>query len=121
MQILGREYGFLFSVGAEREIMELCPEGDLKNLQALLTASKADGIRKAVEMLCALSRWYEKAAALEQGPDYVQQPLTPELIELLPFSQFQALQAEAMQCILRDCGQSVEAAPGKKEKAPRSS
>ena len=121
MEILGREYGLLFCVGAEREIMELCPDGDLKNLQALLSASKADAVQKCVEMICVLSRWHEKAAALENGAEGAQDPLTPELIELLPFAQFQALQAEAARCILRDCGRSVEAAPGKKEKAPGSS
>ena len=121
MEIFGREYGLLFCVGAEREIMELCPDGDLKNLQALLSASKADAVQKCVEMICVLSRWHEKAAALEKGAECAQEPLTPELLELLPFAQFQALQAEAAKCILRDCGRSVEAAPGKKEKAPRSS
>lgn len=121
MEIFGKEYGLLFCVGAEREIMELCPDGDLKNLQALLSASQADAVQKCVEMICVLSRWHEKAAALETGAENAQEPLTAELIELLPFAQFQALQAEAARCILRDCGRSVEAAPGKKEKAPRSS
>lgn len=115
-----REHGFLFSVGAEQELARLCPGGDLKRLGELMTRRDADAIGLSVEMICILSRWHEKARALEE-PGYEPRPLTPEELQLLPMAVFAALQAEAMDAMRRDAGQTVEAEPAKKAAAPKSS
>lgn len=119
--ILNRPYGFLLSVGAEQELARICPGEDLHRIREILTGRSADTIGSSVEMLCILSRWYEKAQALEQGPGYEQRPLTAEELLLLPQGKFQALQAEALASMVRDQGRTVEAETGKKEKAPKSS
>ena len=115
-----KEYGFLFSVGAEQELARLCPGGDLARLGELLTRKDADAVGLVVELVCVLSRWHEKARALEE-PGYEPRPLTAEELSLLPMAEFAALQNEAMLAMRRDAGQTVEAEPGKKQKAPRSS
>lgn len=119
--ILNRPYGFLLSVGAEQELARLCPGEDLHRLREILTGRSAEAIGSSAEMLCILSRWHEKAQAMEQGPGYEQRPLTTEELLLLPQWKFRALQAEALSAMLRDQGRTVEAEAGKKEKAPRSS
>lgn len=120
MEIYGREYGFLHSVGAEQEIARLCPEGDLRNLRALLGGSSDEAIEGAKELLCILSRWYEKARAFAE-PGYEPKPLTKELLDLLTPGEFFALQAEAMRRFTEDEKQTVEAAPAKKNEAQKSS
>lgn len=120
MEIFGREYGFLHSVGAEQEIARLCPEGDLRNLRALLGGSGDEAIESAKELLCILSRWFEKAKAFSE-PGYEPKPLTKELLDLLTPLQFLALQAEAMRRFREDEKQTVEAEAAKKNGERKSS
>lgn len=119
--LFSRPYGFLLSVGAEQELARLCPGENLRGLREILTGRSADAIGSSVEMLCILSRWYEKAQAMEQGSGYEPRPLTAEELLLLPQWKFEALQSEALSAMLRDQGRTVEAEPPKKEKAPKSS
>lgn len=120
MEIRGKTYDFLLSVGAEQEIARLCRDGELKNLKELLTAGNAEAIESNKEVLCILSRWAEKARAFFE-PDYEPQPLSKELLDLLPIAQYRLLQAEAMQAMARDQRQTVEAEPEKKRNSPTSS
>lgn len=120
-QLFGREYGFLYSVGAEQEIARLCPGEDLKRIREILVGSTAETIEKRVQILCILSRWHEKARELEEGAGYEPKPLTSEELLLLPNVRFQELHSEALQAMLRDQGRTVEAEPAKKDEAPRSS
>ena len=120
-QLFGKEYGFLYSVGAEQEIARLCPGEDLKRIREILAGSTAETIEKRVQILCILSRWHEKARALEEGERYEPKPLTREELLLLPNVRFQELHSEALQAMLRDNGRTVEAEPAKKDEAPRSS
>lgn len=116
-----REYGFLFSVGAEQELARLCPDGDLRRIKEILDRQDADSIGLNVEMLCILSRWHEKARALESGDAEDSRPLTEDELLLLPLAAFKELQAEALAAMLRDSRQTVEAEAEKKEEAPKSS
>ena len=115
-----REYGFLFSVGAEQELTRLCPGGELGCLKEAM-GSGSQAIDFSVELICILSRWYEKAQALELGPGYEQRPLTRDEILLLPLPAFRDLQAEALAAMARDQKQTVEAEPEKKRGLPKSS
>lgn len=115
-----KEPGFLFCVGAEQELARLCPGGDLRRLREMLSGRTADSISAAIELLCILSRWHEKAQAREI-PGYEPDPLTREELELIPDAQFQRLQAAALAAMVRDQQQTVEAEGEKKDEAPRSS
>ena len=112
-----REHGFLFCVGAEQELARLCPGGDISRLREAM-GNGADAMDFNIELLCILSRWHEKAQALEQGSGYEEKPLTREELLLLPLPAFKALQAQAMEAMLRDREQTVEAKAEKKRNLP---
>lgn len=116
-----REYGFLFCVGAEQELARLCPGGDITRMKEFFAGNNAAAIDFGVELICILSRWYEKARALEPGAGCEQRPLTKDEILLLPLPAFKQLQAEALTAMARDGQQTVEAEPEKKRSAQKSS
>lgn len=120
MELFGREYGLLLSVGAEQEIARLCPEEDLRRLREVLIGTDSAAFERTKELLCILSRWHEKARAFRE-PGYEPQPLTQELLDLATPAQFLALQAEAMRRFTEDRKQTVEAEASKKNGAPKSS
>ena len=106
MKIFGREYGLRYTVGAEEEIRKLCPGEDLKNLREVLS-----GIDGAAEMACIMSRWHEKAMAMEarmEGREYTEQPLTREVAELIDMEDFPALMNEVMTAMTQGKAKSVE-------------
>lgn len=116
MEILGHEYGFLFSVGAEEELAARCPEGNIGRMKELLTAENPKRQENTKALLLILSKWYEAGRRFEE-PGYEPQPLTEELLQLLPVNAFQQLQAEAFSAMVRDSRQTVEAeAPKKNER-----
>ena len=114
-----REYGFLFCVGAEQELARLCPDNDLSRMGEALARKDADAIELSIELICILSRWHEKARAIETGEE--ERPLTRDELLLLPLPAFKRLQDEALAAMLRDARQSVEVEREKKGKAPKSS
>ena len=118
MQVFGKEYGFLLCVGAEEEIARLCPDGDVRKFGELLAGENA--IAGSRELLCILSRWHEKRRAFDE-PGYEPDPLTPEIIDLLPLSAYSELQKEAMAAFQRDMKQTVEIEESKKNGGRRSS
>lgn len=116
-----REYGFLFCVGAEQELARLCPGGDLARIKDVFSAPGAEALDFGAELICILSRWYEKARRFELGESYEPAPLTKDEVLLLPLPVFKALQTEALQAIVRDQQQTVEAEAEKKRSSPKSS
>ena len=115
-----REHGFLFCVGAEEEAARLCPGGSLAGLKELITGNTAEALQGRAELVCSLSRWHEKARALEES-GYRESPLTMDELQLLPAAAFKQLFQEAFAAILRDSRQTVEAAAQKKSEDQGSS
>ena len=120
MKIFGHEYGLLYSVGAMEELREHCPDHDLNKLGRLL-----DEARGGKEMLCILSRWHEKAEAMNarlEGREYQEHPLEMELLDLVPMQDFNEMMGEAVAVMFRDREQTVETEEptknGKKKEAP---
>ena len=81
--------------------------------------NNAAAIDFGVELICILSKWHEKARALELGAGCEQRPLTKDEILLLPLPAFKQLQAEALAAMARDGQQTVEAEPEKKRSAQK--
>lgn len=99
MKILGKEYGLLYTVGAQKQIADLKNE---PNPQQTAVAAKIPLI---------LSEWHEKAESMKaraEGREYTQQALTMEEIELLTIKELNELLAECDRVIARDCGRTVE-------------
>lgn len=99
MKILGKEYGLLYTVGAQKQIADLKNE---PNPQQTAVAAKIPII---------LSEWHEKAESMKaraEGREYTQQPLTMEEIELLTIKELNELLKECDRVMARDCGRTVE-------------
>ena len=99
MKILGKEYGFLYTVGAQKQIADLKNEPNPP--QAAVDA----------KIPIILSAWPEKAEsrkAKAEGREYTQQPITMEEIELLTIKELNELLAECDRVMARDCGRTVE-------------
>ena len=106
MKVFGHEYGLIYSVGAMGELKETCPDKDLNKLGELLNTP--DGGKK---MLCIMSRWFEKAEAMQarlEGREYTEQPLREELLDLIPMQDFNELMNEAVSVMYRDRQATVE-------------
>lgn len=118
MDINGVQYGLLYSVGAEAEIARLCPGEDLRQIRGILSGGTADAIDRNAELVCILSRWHERAMHFAD-PEYRENPLTREIVALLPVAAFAELQKAALATILADGRTTVEAETEKKEEAPK--
>ena len=111
MKIFGKEYGMLYSVGAQEEIAELCPDGDLKRLGEYLKGTAVEANAKSARIPMILSTWYEKAEAMEaaaEGREYEQKPLGWETVELLDMGQFRSLMEEAFAAMGAGRARTVE-------------
>lgn len=106
MKVFGKEYGLLYSVGAMEELKAQCPDRDLKNLGQLLDTPEG-----GKQLLCIMSRWYEKAEAMQarlEGRKYTEQPLQAELLDFVPMQEFNEMLAEAVDVMFRDRQATVE-------------
>lgn len=116
MTINGREVGFRRTIGADVDIGEICPGGDLGRVGELFgdTGNIAMNIGAFVKVMLILNKWYEATARLND-PTYNPAPLTE--VELLSLDEdtFYALEGEMMDAWARDTKQTVEAVPTSKK------
>jgi len=106
MKVNGKEYGLLYCVGAMAELKEQCPDRDLNNLRQLLDTPEG-----GKQLLCIMSRWHEKAEAMQarlEGREYTEQPLQAELLDFVPVQDFNEMMAEAVDVMFRDRQATVE-------------
>lgn len=123
MKIFGREYGMLYSVGAQQEIAELCPERDIKRLGEYMRGKLSDAVEKQARIPIILSNWHEKAEAMKaaaEGREYVQQPLAWETVTMLGQEEFGALMGEAFAAMGAGQRRSVESDVPESEKKTES-
>lgn len=113
MEIYGRQYDFLLTVGAACEIAEHCPGGELKAFQQLIQGPMAAAMEGRSVFICALSRGAEETRAYTE-PGYEPAPLTPTLLRTLPIETFNAALAEASQAFLAGLQTAVGVEPAKK-------
>ena len=121
MEVFGHNYGLLYSVGAMDELKAQCPGQDLNNLGQLLETAEG-----GKTLLCIMSRWHEKAEAMQarlEGSEYTEQPLQPELLDFIPVQDFNELMGEAVAVMYRDRRETVETEEpqknGKKKQDPQ--
>lgn len=117
MEIFGHDYGFLYSVGAQQEMSDLCPGQDLTKLPALLDGTIKAKTSVYMDLICILSKWHEKAEharALAEGREYTEKPLTQDLLMVLDKDQFAAVQLAAFKTLQKGKEQTVEAESAKK-------
>lgn len=95
MEIHGREIHFRRTVGAQCDIAEYSPDGDVNRFDDLLNSNDYLTSQKAVLFfICTLSKWYEKEQKMNV-PDYIERPLTMEECMMLEPETIEALSNEA--------------------------
>lgn len=112
MKIYGHEYGMLYTVGAQQELAELCPDNDLKRLKEVTQGKINEVTPEAAKIPIILSDWHERAKSLEaaaEGNSYTPAPLSWDVIQMLTVQEFGVLMTEAFLCMSRDTGRTVEA------------
>lgn len=116
MNIYGKDYNFLLTVGAASEISDLCPDGDMERLPEVFSGSFAKTARTAAKLMVALSKGYEEAQSFA-APGYEMHPLTEALVMSLPQDVFMALQSEAVDAFTASMKTEVEVDAKKNEAA----
>lgn len=112
MKIYGHEYGMLYTVGAQQELAELCPDKDLKRLKEVTEGRINEVTPEAAKIPMILSDWHERAKSLQaaaEGGTYTPAPLSWDVIQMLTVQEFGALMTEAFLTMSRDMGRTVEA------------
>ena len=112
MNIYGHEYGMLYTVGAQQELAELCPDGDLSRLKEVMRGKTSERTPEAAKIPMILSDWHERAKSLQAaagGGSYTPAPLSWDVIQMLTVQEFGVLMTEAFLCMARDMGRTVEA------------
>ena len=114
MKILGKEYGLRYTVGAQEEILALCPEKDITRLAEALygeSGEEKEVNRKAAQLPIILSDWHERTESLRakaEGRAYMPAPLDWETIQFLTVEEFSSLMEEAFLAMSRDSGREVK-------------
>lgn len=95
MIIHGREIHFRRTVGAQCDIAEYSPDGDVNRFDDLINSDNYLVSQKAVLFfICTMSKWYEKEQK-ENDPEYIERPLTVDECMTLAPDVIEALSSEA--------------------------
>lgn len=116
MEIYGREIRFRRTVSATCEIADLCPGGDISNIEQALQGTTRQVFHFQAAFIAALSKGYEDAAQFEDR-DHVKQPISVDELTTLSLDEFTELFGEAAAVFADDGKTTVDAKPAKKKEA----
>lgn len=95
MEINGRDVKFMRTMGANAEISDLAPDGDISKLGAMMQNLTGDSIRVTAKFICALNKGYiDNHKYVDSAYDV--KPLTPSEVLSLAESDFMELANEAL-------------------------
>lgn len=109
MKIAGKDYQFMLTVKARRELRALCPGGDITKLDEFLDGP--EGEEHFTQMALLLSRAHEEYRAYwdtQEGKTYDPCPLQEDVVEFLSMEDYRTLQEEVMESMRRGMGITVE-------------
>lgn len=118
MEIYGIKTGFSRTIKATIELIEICPDKDIKNLGALITGGNT-AVQYMPKILAILQNGYEnriRHEAEREGRTYEPKLLTAEDFEYLDEETYQACVNEAFKNFKKQSAQTVHVRemPGKK-------
>lgn len=116
MEIYGRKIRFRRTVAATCEIADLCPDGDIAKIDAMLKGTTRQVFHFQAAFIAALSKGYEDAAQFEDR-DHVKQPISVDELSTLSLDEFAELFGEAAAVFADDGKTTVDAKPAKKKEA----
>lgn len=95
MYINGREVNFLRTMGANAEIADLAPDGDISKLGMVMEGTTGDSIRVTAKFVCALHKGYVDNHKYVD-PSYNVKTLTPQEVLSLSEKDYIDLVSEAV-------------------------
>lgn len=115
IEVFGRQYGLMMTVGASEEISKLCPGGKLENIYQVFDGkSDAEALDFSVKFICILSNAFDENAEFT-GEKIDHPKLTDKMLKAMPAMDFAMLQGVAMGAIKESSESSVEVEPSKKK------
>lgn len=111
VNIYGKEIGFAFTVGAAKELADLCPDKDLSRLGEASGENLSDRLSFTIDLILILNKAWCAIKTLE-GETVA--PVTREMLETLSPKKLMSIGTEAMQIIHEDSEGEIEV-EGKKE------
>lgn len=112
MKIRGRDVRFLRTVKTACELARMCPDNDLRNLDALWNGNVAETNENAAKIMHLMAEGYEMNKHFDD-PSYKPNPISEEEIMYLDDTTFQELFNEMMEAFTGD-KPTVEAEESKK-------
>lgn len=115
IEVFGRQYGLMMTVGASEEIAKILPGGKLENIYAAFDGkSDAEALDFSVRFICILSNAFDENA--EFSGQVIDHPkLTEKMLKAMPAADFAMLQGVAMGAIKESSETTVEVEPSKKK------
>lgn len=118
MEIYGIKTGFARTIKATIELIEICPDKDIKNLGLIISGGN-EAVKHMPQVLTILQHGYEnklKYEAEREGRNYEPKLLSVEDFEYLDEETYQACIAEAFRNFRKQSTQTVHVTdvPGKK-------
>lgn len=111
MLIYGKEIGFAFTVGASKEVADLCPNKDLSRLSEAAGETYTERMEFAESLVLIMNKAYADMKAFE-GETVAR--VTREMLDTLAPKDLLALSTEAM-AIFHDDSQGEIDVEGKKD------
>lgn len=112
MTVYGREIKFLRTVGATIKVADMCPDGEIENVDRLFEGNYQMSQKTAAKFMSVLSESYEDNKAYWE-PGYKGTPLSEEEALALPGDVFNELFIEAVKAYTGE-KPTVETEPVKK-------
>ena len=115
IQVFGKEYDLIMTVGASEEIAKLCPDGKMENIYKVFDGkTDAEALDFAVRFICILSNAADENAEYA-GKEVDHPKLTEKMLKAMPADEFALMQRIAMGAIQESSETSVEVEPSKKK------
>jgi hypothetical protein len=115
IQVFGKDYDLIMTVGASEEIAKLCPGGKIENIYSVFDGkTDAEALDFAVNFIVILSNAADENA--EFSGRVVDHPkLTGKMLKAMPAEEFALMQRIAMGAITESTETTVEVEPSKKK------
>lgn len=111
MKIYGKEISFAFTVGAAKELSDLCPDKDLARIGEASGENFSDRLAFTEDLILILNKAY---CAIKTIEGETVAPVTREELESLSPNQLMELGAEAMSAFQKDSEGEIDV-EGKKD------
>lgn len=116
LKVKGKPYGLERNMGAEKDLMAICPNGSTQNLGKLFQGDENKIVESYIQVAIILNKAYENKKKYEDS-EYQPCYLTREdILYGMSLEEFNHLGDEVNKCLTRDAKTTVEAEEPKSSK-----